>query len=361
MDKKILILYASAGSGHKKAAEAIGHAFAANASVQMFDIVDFMPPLAKTLYTKGYILLISRLSWLWGLLYDFSDAPCFGLVNADFRKFTNAFTCRRLLAFLLKERPDVVISTQFLASEIVSLAKEKHGLAAKLITVITDFGVHNFWLSGGTDIYCCASMATKEILLKKGIAEDRIRVTGIPVDDKFLKALDKQELSSEFGTKTDQPTLLIATGGIGVGPIEEMVELLKDQAQLLVVCGTNKNLTQKLQQKNHPNVKVFGFVDYMQKLMCLSDIIITKAGGLTVSECLTMGLPMIFFFLIPGQEMINAKTMEAERAGLIARSTDEINDLTRKLIANKTLLTLYQQNSRSLARPRSAAEIAGLA
>ena len=359
--KKILILYASAGSGHKKAAEAIFHALPKEGTeVQLLDIVDFMPALAKKLYRDGYLFLMARLPWLWGISYFLSDTPYLSVLNVHFRKFVNARACRRLILFLKEANPDMVISAQFLASEIVSYTKEKFGLKAKLINVVTDFGVHNFWIVQQTDIYCCASEVTKEILRSKGVPEEKIKVCGIPLDKKFTENYSKIALQSELNLKKDMFTVLIATGGIGGGPIEKIVDLLKDEAQLLVVCGTNKKLYQKLTEKNYPHVHPFGFVDYMQKLMHVSDVIVTKAGGLTVTECLAVGLPMIFFFLIPGQELNNAKVIEREGAGLIAASPQEVKDFVIQWKNVPQDREVFKSRTQSLARPNSCQDIISL-
>ncbi len=357
-NKKILILYATAGAGHKKAAEAIYHE-AKNRSldVELVDIITHMPPLMGKLYSDGYALLITRFVWLWAVFYYISDAPYLSLFNVHLRRFLNARSCAGLIRFLKAKKPDIVISTHFLASEIVSYTKQKYGVNTKVISIVTDFEVHNFWIAPETDIYCCATEATKQILIKKGIDEGRIKITGIPVDPKFLAIQDKNQITNDLKLRAGLFTILIATGGIGAGPIEEIVELLEGDAQLLVICGNNKKLFEALQQKKFPNVHIFGFVDFMQKLMKVSDCIITKAGGLTVTECLTMGLPMIFFYLIPGQEENNAKTMSAYNAGVIALSLPEIKSAVLKLKNDPKICGSFKNAAISLARPNSCQDI----
>jgi processive 1,2-diacylglycerol beta-glucosyltransferase len=357
-NKKILILYATAGAGHKKAAEAIYHeAKSRSLDVELVDIINYMPPLMARLYSDGYALLITRLVWLWAFFYYISDAAYLSLFNVHLRKFMNARACNKLVKFLENKKPDIVISTHFLASEIVSTAKQKLKVNSKLISIVTDFEVHNFWIAPQTNVYCCATESTKQILIKKGISESQIKITGIPVDPKFLATQDKNELTHEFKLRNDLFTILIVTGGIGAGPIEEIVELLESDAQLLVVCGNNKKLYGSLQQKKFPNVRVFGFVDYMQKLMKASDCIITKAGGLTVTECLTMGLPMIFFYLIPGQEEKNANTMAAYGAGVVALTLPQIKAAALRFKNDPKVYGSFKNAAISLARPNSCQEI----
>jgi processive 1,2-diacylglycerol beta-glucosyltransferase len=357
--KRVWVLYATAGSGHKKAAEAIARAAKDDPSLDIhsLDIIDFMPALNKKLYSDGYLFLMSRLPWLWGIFYWFADTPALSLINVSLRRFANRCACRRFLDLLRADPPDAAVSTHFLASELVSYAKAKFGLKTKLLNVVTDFGVHNFWLAPLTDVYCCAADSTREILLKKGVAEGAIRTTGIPLDEKFRRPMDKGRMRAEFGLKSDAFTVSIVTGGIGAGPIEEIVELLKEHAQVLVVCGRNKGLYDRLAARPHERVRVFGFIDTMEKVMAASDVMVTKAGGMSVIEGLAMGLPLVFFFLIRGQEMINARTVAAHRAGVIALAPSAIRDAVLKFKTEPDLLRTYQKNASILARPDSTREI----
>lgn len=356
--KKIFILYASAGSGHKKAAEAIlRSAKALSLDAEVLDIVPFMPRWAARLYTDGYTVLISRFPALWGLFYFISETPFLKLLNVHLRRSMNTFLCSRLLMELLRIKPDLIISTQFLASEIVSYAKTSFSLKTKLVTVITDFKVHNFWISSNTDLYCCAHETTRDILMEKKVPAQKIAVTGIPLDEKFLKPSDPGMLRQKFGLNTNLPIALLATGGIGAGPIEEIVDMLKDEVQLLVVCGYNKVLFERLQKNPRENVKIFGFVDNMEELMRVSQFMITKAGGLSVAEGLALGLPMLFFLLIPGQETHNAKFVEREGAGVIARSLTEIKETVIGFKKTPALLASYKSRAQLLAKPDSCRRI----
>ncbi|HAJ56618.1 MAG TPA: hypothetical protein DCL35_02485 [Candidatus Omnitrophica bacterium] len=361
-DKKILILYATAGAGHKMAAEALFRAAKKDGlNVEIADIVPFMPSFFGRLYSDGYIFLIKYLPGLWGFLYFLSDEPFFRWLNVHFSRFANRLTCERLTTFLLDKKPDTIISTHFLASEIAAYAKIGRGLKTKLITVVTDFGVHNFWISPGTDIYCCTAESTKDILMEKGVPKQEIVVTGVPLDEKFLSTGERDAIAGELGLKKDMFTVLVMTGGIGAGPIEEIVELLKDDVQLLVICGNNAGLYNKLTSKRYPNVKVFGFIDYVQKLMKASEVIVTKAGGLSVTESLCMGLPMVFFFLIPGQETINARSIEAQQAGFIAESPPNIKEVILGLKNNPAKLSALKNNALALAKHDSTSRIIALA
>ncbi|QAT17002.1 monogalactosyldiacylglycerol synthase [Candidatus Velamenicoccus archaeovorus] len=359
--KKILILYATAGSGHKKAAEAIFHkAKSAYRNVHTADVVKYMPFLVRKLYSDGYTFVISHLPWLWAVMYRLSDSPRLSWINVGLRRFMDVMACRSFVRFLLDEDPDIIISTQFLASEIAAYAKIKKRLKARIITVVTDYGVHNFWVNPGTDLYCAAAPSTKDILMKKGISESQIVVTGIPLDEKFLHVDEAAAVRKKLEVKEGVFTVLVATGGIGIGPIAEIADRLKNDAQLLVVCGHNKKLHQALTDMRHPHIKAFGFVDNMQELMRVSDVMVTKAGGLSVTEALNMELPMILFCLLPGQETINANTMQALGAGRIVSGLEAIEKEVLDFKKNEQKLYAFRANCRALARPASTVDIVNL-
>ena len=358
MAHKILIAYATAGSGHRKAAEALVHAAAGQGvSVGLVDIVEHMPWLGRKMYSDGYMLLISQCTPLWGLLYWLTDIPGLRLLNVHMRRFVDGLVCRRFIRYLLRERPDVVIATQFLASELVTIAKIKYGMKTRLVTVVTDFGVHNFWINQGTDLYCVAADATKKILIRKGVAPDCVAVTGIPLDKKFTVPLDRRAVMAKWRLDPERFTALVVTGGVGIGPIEEVVRQLKDETQLLVVCGTNERLRRKLAAEDHPNVRVFGFVDFMHELMSAADVIVTKAGGLTVTESLTKHLCCVFFYIIPGQEERNAKTITQHEAGFFEHTARRVARRIRQLKADPQLLASCRAHARDLARPSSCQDI----
>lgn len=326
---KIFIVYASAGSGHKKVAEAL-HEEAVSVygkdKIALLDILDYVPPFFKFLYSKGYIFTISRMKWFWGFLFYLADSKYFALFNRNFRNFFNIKTCSHFLHFIEQENPDVIISTHFLVNELVSFQKEKGNINSKVISVVTDFGVHNFWISKNIDRYVAASVKTKDILVSKGINEEKIRIFGIPTRKQFEKIMDKERLKESFGLQRDIFTVLILVGGIGIGPIYEIVTLLGDQVNVIVVCGNNEKLYARLKNLAFKKLRVFGWVDTIEEMMCVSDIVITKPGGSSISECLMMGLPMIFFSIIPGQESCNAKTISESGLGCIVTAPQLIKE-----------------------------------
>jgi processive 1,2-diacylglycerol beta-glucosyltransferase len=225
--------------------------------------------------------------------------------------------CRGFLDFIRSEQPDVIISTHFLVTELVSYLKGRGDIKAKFLSIVTDFGVHNFWVAENVDLYIAASYKTQEILISKNVPKENIRVLGIPVRQQFQRRIDKKFARQKLGINPEAFTALILTGGIGMGPIYEIVKLLVKDINIIVICGNNQKLYSQLKQLNNPNLVVLGWIDYVEEVMAASDIAVTKPGGSTISECLLMDLPMIFFSIIPGQEKENAKIISANGLGFI--------------------------------------------
>lgn len=326
---KIFIIYASAGFGHKIVAQSLNEAaipLYGNNNVKFLDILDFTPYFFKFLYSKGYIFLISRLKWFWAFLFFISNTNFLKPINNYFRHFINSLFCLRFLNFIKKEQPDVIISTHFLVNELVALLKQRKQINTKFISIVTDFGVHNFWIEKNVDTYIAACQETKHILISKGISKEKIKVLGIPIRKQFQKQMDDTIIRNKLGLRKREFTVLILTGGIGIGPIYQIVRYLEDRVNVIVICGNNRKLYNRLNLLNYKNLVVLGWIDYIEEAMKISDIIITKPGGSTISECLFMGLVMIFFSIIPGQEHQNAQIINNSRSGFILKKPKEIRD-----------------------------------
>lgn len=327
---KIIIVYASTGAGHRKAAEAVYHSLKQKPQfpdIKLIDVLDKTNPIFKNIYVYGYLFLINYVKWLWSIFFKITSARPLRGINNAYAYSIAWLNSAEFREFLIQEQPDTVISTHFLPSQIVSCLKRKNRLKSKLITVITDFAVHPFWITDGTDIYVAASSFTKDILLSKGIAQECIKEFGIPVDLKFTKQYEKTQLYEKLGLKPDEFTVLITTGSFGVGPVEKIVDLLHKHTRIMVVCANNKWLYKTLKYRNYPDVKLFGFVDNMHELMAVSDIVIAKPGGLTISEILCMERVPIFIWPIPGQETGNLKAMESYGIKNYARRIEDIRAL----------------------------------
>lgn len=358
---KVLVIHASAGAGHMMAARAIYNRLEKTEGISpiLKDALDLTHPVFKTLYRKTYSLMITHVPTLWAVAFAVLDIPLLQPAVRGFRRCYNALNAGQLEKYLIKENFDCVISCHFLPTEVSAALKRKGKISSRLITVITDYDVHRIWLAKGIDMFTVASDWTKESIQKKGIAQDNIHVTGIPTDEKFCEQPDLIQLKQKLGLKPDIFTVLIATGSFGIGPIEKIIERLKD-FQVIVICGHNQGLYNRLSAKNYTSVKVCPLVDNMHELMAVSDVMVTKPGGLSISEALVKQLPLIFFNPIPGQEQNNIKVLKTYGIGLSDCSIDEIVEELQEFKSSKDKFLQAVKRTRSLARPNAAADIVSL-
>ena len=295
---KVLITYASAGAGHHRAAEAIYSYLKAkrkDLQLELADVLPFSGAFFRFCHNSGYPFLVRHAIWLWGFFFWLTE---FRLTRGLSRKsalIANYLGCYKFADYLIKERFDFIISTHFLNSELAANLKLKNKIQAKLITVITDFGVHPFWVCRGTDLYIAACGSTQEKLLNMGVPSDKIQAFGIPFSPSFVKTQNRNQLAAKFGIDPNKFTALVMTGSFGSGPLESIAESLSVHVQVLVVCARNKKLFIRLQKRKLPDVKVFAFVSNTEELMAVSDIIITKPGGLSIAEFLNMGYSLYLY------------------------------------------------------------------
>lgn len=356
---KILIVYASAGAGHFKAAEALYKYLKKQSGdeVLFLDVLQKSSYLFHLSYTRGYTFLINHLVFLWRLAFWITYTPGLRRISRCIASFLNSINTGGFAKFLEQESPDYIISTHFLPSEIAANLKRAGKIKSKLITIITDFGAHPFWISAGTDLYVVASSLTKKQLVEEGVSENIIKDSGIPIDEKFLKSCDKKELCVKIGIRPDKFTVLIVTGSFGLGPIEEVTDELHNDMQLLVVCANNKGLYQRLKKKGYHNTIVSGFVDNLDELMSVSDIIITKPGGLTISEVLVKRIVPVFISPIPGQETENIRVLDEYGVGISVKNTEDIKGVLMDYKEHPGKLELIKSNAGKISKPEALKEI----
>lgn len=358
---KIFISYASAGAGHFKAAQALYNCFRLyypQVEVKLIDVLNYAKRPIKESYTRGYTIMISYMPWLWKVaFYLTSFAPLKPII--DWIRITvDRLSAIDFTNFIISEKPDVVISTHFMPSELVAYLKTKGSIQSKLITVITDFGAHPFWLEDNTDIYIAACDITKRQLVSQGVEEGKINVLGIPVDEKFnTQAAKRSSLFKKFNLDENKFTVLVATGSFGIGPIADIVEELYSDVQMLVVCARNKKLFNKLAKKDYKQVGVFGFVDNMEELMSVSDVIITKPGGLSISEILAIGTVPVFISAIPGQETQNIKILSEYGIGVWAKNIADIKGAVLAYKGSREKMHIVKQGISNLKKPFAAREL----
>ena len=360
---KVLITYASAGAGHRRAAEAIHDYLRSNRkdlTLELVDILPFTNPFLRFCYNCGYPFLVHYAVWLWGFFFWMTEFRLTRWLSRKGSLIVNYFSCRRFANYLIKEKFDFVISTHFLNSELTANLKLENKIQSKLITVVTDFGVHPFWVSKGTDLYVVASGLTKDKLLSMGISADMIQASGIPFSPSFTKTQNRVQLAGKFGIDGNKFTVLLMTGSFGSGPLEEIAESICSEVQVLIVCARNNKLFSRLQNRNLENVNVFGFVNNAEELMAVSDVIITKPGGSSIAEIMNMELFPIFISAIPGQEQENVKILASYGVGCAPKNIREIKELIVDLKNNPQKLQSLKKNIGQVAKPLACQEIASV-
>ncbi|MBQ6131065.1 MAG: glycosyltransferase [Selenomonadaceae bacterium] len=346
---KVLILSASIGSGHTKAAEALQKIFGEEAHV-----VDFMAREISTLNwltKKFYLAALKFIPDLYDRIYKFADGKKVG-VSARF--LSSALMYLPFARLLKKFRPNVVICTHPFPEAAASLWKFLHAKSAKkflLAAVLTDYSLHEIWIYGEVDAYFVATEEMQRELAAHCRAGQKIFATGIPIDEKFSTA---EKISGAI------TTILIMGGGLGLGSIEETLsELEKVQTPLkiIVVAGQNEKLLARLKKlKISHELEVLGYVSDVDKLMAAADLLITKPGALTMTEAFAAGLPLILHAPIPGPEALNAAYATAHGAA-IAVGDKKISQVVAELLKNPARLEAMKNSAKKISRPFAVKEI----
>ncbi len=283
------------------------------------------------------------------------------------RRLWNKLIGNRFLRALRANPPDVVIATHFFPAELLASERRAGRLSSRLVVVVTDLFPHRLWLTPGADLVVVGSEITAGWCRARGVPAERLAVLGVPVAEAFGRPVDRDALRRQLGLDPARRTVLVVSGGMGVGPMELIVRKLcepgsawGERLQLLVVCGQNERLRQRLQDvalSAAMPMQVFGFVDTMPQLMQASDVMVSKAGGLAVAEAAAVGLPLVLCGVIPGQEQFNAEVMVREGAAVLAERPEHAVVQVVTLLNRPARLELMRTCAQRLGRPRAAEDI----
>ena len=364
--KKILVLSVSAGSGHVRAAEALcAHARLdfSDLALRHRDLMQLVPSWFRKIYTDWYLRLASGLPEAWGWLYRKTDREPTNSLGGRLRRLIQRLCAQALFTEIDDFSPDAIICTHFLPAELLASAINRGSLRCPVWVVVTDFDVHQMWVHQGITGYFVANEELAYRLEAAGIPESRIVVTGIPVMPHFAPTLARGHCSAQFALNPDRTTLLMMGGGAGMGMSARIINAILDidpSLQLIVLTGRNQRLLEELSALAcfcRGRLVPLGFTDQVPELMACSDLVITKPGGLSTSECLVMGRPMLLVSPIPGQEERNAALLLQE--GVAQRADDEATLLyrLRRLLTDTDTLRTMQSNTHLLAQPHAASLI----
>ncbi len=358
------MLYATAGAGHRRAAEAVADRLRSDgAHVLVLDVMAYTHPVFRSLYVGGGLRLITRLPRLYGLAYRATDRRLIDRLLRGPRLRAQQFSAPRLRQTIQTFAPHAVVSTHFLASELCAGWRRTADLAAPLITVVTDFEPHHMWQHAGTDGYCVPTDEAADRLAHDGIDRSIVAVTGIPIDPAFARRPDRAAARDRVQLDRDQAVLIVMGGGLGVGRLDRLAHGLIDQpldAQVVFITGQNRALRRRLKRLN-TEWSVRGLVDNMPDWLAAADVAISKAGGLASSELLAAGLPTIVPLTLSGHEALNAAYFASTGAAVIAPSTDRALSEAQRLLFDPLQRTAMIAAALRAAKPDAAEAVAQLA
>jgi processive 1,2-diacylglycerol beta-glucosyltransferase len=369
MSRRILLLSASAGAGHVRAADALLKAFDAQNGgliVEHWDMLKYTNRVFRHLYSQLYLDLVNRMPEMLGWFYDLSDTPN---RNQRARILFEKLNSARFVRALKRFEPELVICTHFTPAAILSWLFETGKVQLKPAIVVTDLDCHAMWLVPNYSQYFVARDETKNYLTRIGIDPSRIFVTGISIDPVFETVPDKREVKKSLGLDPDRFTILVSAGGYGVGPVEPILgELLqvKRAPQVIAIAGRSASLKEKIdnlaksQKSTGAALISVGFTTEIDRYMAAADLFVGKAGGLTTSESLARGLPLCIVNPIPGQEERNSDHLLEEGVAIRCNNLPALSWKINELISDEARFKQMQQKVAVVARRDAARAIAKL-
>jgi processive 1,2-diacylglycerol beta-glucosyltransferase len=366
---RVLLLSASSGAGHVRAAQALEASFRAHGdcTVVHADAMNYVSKLFQNIYEKAYITMVQRAPSVMGMIYDQTDQPW---QHESRRLALDRLNTAPMIDLLDEVQPDLCVATHFLPAEIIAWLIARKKLRARNAIVITDFDVHAMWLCRTVDRYFVALPEAAEYLARLGVPRDKVRVTGIPVDPVFAEPVERAAARNYFALDPDATTLLVATGGYGVGPVEQLVGTLlglQRPWQIVAIAGKGDKVRRKLEKisetagslpSGKSRLRVVGFTTEMDRYMAAADLLVGKAGGLTSSEAMSRGLPMAIIEPIPGQEERNADHLLEAGAAIRCNNLPAAAWKIAALLDDAPRMERMRAAARLMGRPHAAADIA---
>jgi UDP-N-acetylglucosamine:LPS N-acetylglucosamine transferase len=367
MFDRVLILSASAGAGHIRAAEALRAAFMklnAAREIRHVDTLDYTNKIFRHLYSQTYLEMVNRSPEMLGWLYDYLDQPW----KKERRRLALDRLNTRPFVKLLKEyKPDLTVCTHFLPAEIISWLKAKERIDKPPAIVVTDLDIHAMWLCHNYTRYFVPIEETRVHLERLGIPQSKIFVSGIPIDPVFAERKDKSEMRRKHGLRLDRTTILVSAGGFGADSIEHVLTSLMElqhEAQVVAIAGRNEELRTRLDSLVHKSrgrskvfVKIVGYTTEMDEFMSAADLVLGKPGGLTTSEALAKGLIMVIVNPIPGQEERNSDHLLEEGVAIRCNNLPALAFKIDALLDDPKRLDQMRRNVKRVAKPNAASDI----
>ncbi|MBU0597347.1 glycosyltransferase [Patescibacteria group bacterium] len=330
---KLLIISLSAGAGHVRAAEAIkktAEQSFPSIEVKHIDMADYISLTMKKTVITSYAMMVKTVPELYGYLYNKANTNKSANRLNKLTKQLKRINSVRLYSFIDDYKPDIILCTHFLATDVILGASQKRKIDSPVNTLITDYDLHNLWVVPNTNHYFVATKKIEWKMMRQDVQKNKITISGIPIDPIFYKEKSIDKLREDYKIKPNKKVVLVMSGGQGMGKAGKIVKMLTTSSQplsIIAIAGKNKHLEKRLKKikvPSHIDLYSIGWTDKVDDYMRLADIIITKSGGVTTTECITLGKPMIIIDPIPGQEEQNADYILSNNLGFIARNTDDL-------------------------------------
>ncbi|MBA4312047.1 MAG: hypothetical protein C0417_05410 [Chlorobiaceae bacterium] len=364
-----LILSCSGGAGHIRAAESLHRTSPLTGLpiyTKHYDVLNFTSKLFKQFYAGSYMQMVNRVPELWGYLYDQSEKKAYkkhGLI-----KTFDKFNYSRYFRMLKELNPDAIICTHFLPYVAITKQLRAKGITAPVFAVTTDFDVHQLWVDPIVERYFVYHAESAWQLHAKNIPLEKIITTGIPVMPEFQLKSNPKTIRTTLGISPDQFTILVLSGGFGMGRVSDIVERINTtlsemdnrKFNLLIVCGKNEKLRSEIEAIQFPHnifPTIYGFVDNIHELMDASDLLISKSGGLTSSEAMAKSLPILIVEPIPGQESRNADIIVEHGAGWKSINVWNLGYKLKQIFERPSMIAEARKATQLLAKPNAADEI----
>ncbi|MGB9682532.1 MAG: MGDG synthase family glycosyltransferase [bacterium] len=362
----IIFLIASYGTGHRQVALALQKAIRQmepSIKTEVVDFLDLVDPYFNELTQWLFIRILKYNPSLWRILFKRTENVDIDSISHN---ILNLLGSKKLINFIEKEDPKVIVCTYPIQVGVLSRLKRLKLVDKPIVSVVTDIAVHSFWLHPYVDLYIVANDYAKEMLISKGVPPYKIGATGLPIDPSFSEPIDKDRCLKIFGLDGSVPVVSAMMGGYGLDDkLVQVVDVLMDidiPFQGIVATGHNRRVRRLLRErtKEKENIKIFGYIHHARELMAISDILITKAGGITISEALAMETPMVLYGVIPGHEEENAQFLINNMAALMARDSSELERNVRALLLDRNLAESIKVEERRLRKPTSSLDGAKL-
>jgi processive 1,2-diacylglycerol beta-glucosyltransferase len=330
---------------------------------EVVDSYRYAASLFSKVVSDGYIGMVRTIPQVYGLIYDRAERAT---VAGGFRVWASEFTARNIRGLMERLRPSAVVCTHAFPCGVMAAYKRLYDPSVPVMGIVTDFVVHPFWIYKNIDAYAVATPEIRAALVGRGIDPERIGVDGIPVDPRFGEApADRGALRERLGLPRDAAVALVMGGGLGLGPVAKTVRALASTAGPVipvVIVGKNRRLELRVAEearRDGADVRVLGFVENVFDWMHAADVLVTKPGGLTTSEALAAGVPMVLLRPLPGQEERNARYLGSRGAAVRARGNgDDLVRIVDAMLGDGILARRVGARASALAHPDAAERIA---